>query len=73
MQAESFTNNALNPVAAHGITHLPAYADTQAAVGAGSRQENKCKSITTQSPAMPVYLIKLPGLPEKAGFGEPVP
>jgi hypothetical protein len=41
------------------------YADTQTTVGQLTGQINKCKPIATQSLAMPVYLIKLPGLPEK--------
>ncbi len=65
MQAEGFTDNAFNPVTVHCITHLPVYADTQTTVGQLTGQINKCKPIATQSLAMPVYLIKLPGLPEK--------
>jgi len=73
VQTKGFTDNALNPVTAHCITHLPVYADTQTTVGLLTGQINKCKPIAAQSLATPVYLIKLPGLPEKTGFGEPVP
>ena len=73
MQTEGFTDNAFNPVSAHRITHLPVNADTQTTVRLTTGQTNKCKPFAAQSLTTPVYLIKLPGLPQKTGLGEPVP
>jgi len=72
MQSKSFSDNAFDPVTAHGITYLPVYADTQTTVGLVTSQINKRESIATQPPAVAVYLIKLPCFPEKTGLRESV-
>jgi hypothetical protein len=72
MQAERFADNALDPVTAHGITYLAVHTDTQAAVSLITCQVNKGKSVAAQPSPTAVYLIKLPGFPEKTGLGEPV-
>ncbi len=72
MQTERFSDNAFDPVTAHGITYLPVYADTQTTVALVTCQINKCESVAAQPPAVAVYLIKLPCFPEKTGLREPI-
>ena len=73
MQPEDLSEHPLDPVAADDTTDQAVYTDSQPAGGQTIGKEEKGKTSPLQSAPFPVYLCKLPGVPEQAILGEPEP